>query len=193
MSLLLCVLGLVATVVACSGPDKTLTTKVTDLEAKIAALQTKVDAATSADGTLRTDLTAAQNSIKQLTTRTTTLETSVQNIVNPPLVLEVKSLTTPVLQGAKTTLVVHADPGARVSIGLKLPAGQDLPRGLTDKTAGKDGMVTWTWTVAKTLGAGSYPIQVTSNFNNKSASASTTLVVTAPAPAPAKPATTPGK
>ncbi len=198
IALLVCVLGLVATVVACSGPDKTLTTKVTDLEAKATALQTKVDAATAADTTLRTDLTAAQTTVKQLTTRVTTLETALQNHINPPLVLEIKSLTSPALQGSKVTLVANADPGARVSISLKLPTGQARPNGLTEKTAGKNGQVTWTWTVAKTLPAGSYAIQITSAYQGKTASQSTNLVVNAPAPAPAKtpvkaPVKAPGK
>ena len=198
MSLLMCILGLVATVVACSGPDKTLTTKITDLEAKVATLQTKVDAATAADTALKTDVTNVQNSVKQVTAKTTALETTLQNYINPPLVLEVKSLTSPVLQGAKTTLVVKADPGARVAVSLKLPAGQSAPSGLGEKTAGKDGQVTWTWTVAKTLPAGSYPILVASSHEGKTASQSSNLVVTAPAPAPAKtptpaPAKAPGK
>ncbi len=186
ISLLVCVLGLVATVVACTGPDKTLTTNVTDLQTKVTALQTKVDAATAADASLKTDLTAAQTTVKQLTTRVTTLETALQNHINPPLVLEIKSLTSPVLQGGKVTLLVNADPGARVSISLKLPTGQLPPSGLTDKTAGKNGQVTWTWTLAKTLPAGSYAVQISSAYQGKTASQSTNLVVNAPAPAPAK-------
>jgi outer membrane murein-binding lipoprotein Lpp len=185
IAILVCVLGLVATVVACSGPDKTLTTNVTDLTAKVTALQTKVDAATAADTSLRTDLTAAQNTVKQLTTRVTTLETALQNHINPPLVLEIKSLTSPVLQGGKVTLVAKADPGARVAISLKLPTGQAQPGGLGEKTADKNGQVTWAWTVAKTLPAGSYPILIASSYEGKTASQSTNLVVTAPAPAPA--------
>jgi hypothetical protein len=190
IGLVLCVLGLVAAVVACSGPDKTLTTKVTDLEAKVTALQTKVDTSATTETSLRTDLTAAQNTVKQLTTRVTTLETSLQNYINPPLALEVKSLTSPVLQGASVTLVVKTDPGARVSVSLKLPAGQIPPSSLTDKTAGKNGEVTWTWKVAKTLAAGSYAVQVTAAYEGKTASQSTNLVVTAPAPAPAPAKTT---
>lgn len=193
ISLLVCILGLVATVVACSGPDKTLTTKVTDLEAKVAALQTKVDAATAADTALKTDVTNTQNSVKQLTTNVSQLGTQLANHINPPLVLEVKSLTSPVLQGGKVTLVAKADPGARVTASLKLPAGQKAPSGLGEKTAAKDGSVTWTFSVDKKLAAGSYPVQITSAYQGKSASQSTNLVVNAPAPAPAKPATTPAK
>ncbi len=191
IGLILCVLGLVATVVACSGPDKTLTTKISDLESKVTALQTKVDASAQTETTLKNDLTAAQNTVKQLTTRLTTVETSVQNIINPPLALSIKSLTSPVLQGNKATLVVKTDPGARCSLSVKLPAGQTPPSNLTDKTAGKNGEVSWTWTVAKTLPAGSYAIQVSAAYEGKTASQNTNLVVTAPAPAPApaKPAT----
>jgi len=194
ISVIVCILGLVATVVACSGPDKTLTTKVTDLEAKVAALQTKVDAATAADTTMKTDLTNVQNSVKQLSTTVTSLDTKLTNHINPPLVLEVKSLTSPVVQGTKTTLVVKADPGARVAVVVKLPAGQKIPSGLGEKTAAKDGSVSWTWTVDKTLPAGSYPVQVTSLYQGKTASQSTNLVVNAvPAKATTTKTTTPAK
>jgi hypothetical protein len=127
-----------------------------------------------------------------MATRVTTLETALQNHINPPLVLEIKSLTSPILQGGKASLVAKADPGARVAISLKLPAGQAQPSGLSEKTVGKDGQVTWSWTVAKTLPAGSYAILVASSYEGKTASQSTNLVVTAPAPAPA-PVKAPGK
>ena len=185
IGVLLCILGLVATLVACSGPDKTTTTNITDLQTKVAAMQKTVDASTAADTALRTDLTAAQATIKQLTTRITTLETNLQNHINPPLVLEIKSLSSPVLQGAGVTLVVKADPGARVSVSMKVPTGQTAPK-LGDKTIGKNGEATWTWNVAKTLPAGTYAIQITSVLQGKSASANGNLVVNAPAPAPAK-------
>jgi hypothetical protein len=184
IGVILCILGLVATLAACTA-DKTLTTKVTDLETKVAALQTKVDAATQTETTLRTDLTTAQNQVKALTARVTQVETSLQNHINPPLTLEIKSLTSPVLQGASVTLVVKTDAGARVSAKMTVPAGQTAPT-LGDKTAGRNGEVTFTWKVAKTLPAGSYAIQVSGAYEGKTASQSTNLIVNAPAPAPAK-------
>jgi hypothetical protein len=185
-SLVACILGLVALVVACSGPDKTLETSVKGLQTKIDALQAKVDTATQADTTLKTDLATQTNLVKQLQTKVTALETTLQNHMNPPLALEIKSLTSPVLQGGSVTLVVKTEPGARVSVSLKLPAGQIPPSGLTDKTTGKNGEAKWTWKVAKNLPAGSYVVQVSAQYQNRSASGNTNLVVTAPAPAPAK-------
>ena len=185
IGVLVCILGLVATLVACSGPDKTLTTNVTDLQTKVTAMQKTVDASTAADTALRTDLTTAQNQVKQLTTRVTTLETALQNHVNPPLVLEIKSLTSPVLQGARVTLVVKADAGARVSVSMKVPSGQTAPK-LGDQTVGRNGEATWTWNVAKTLPAGTYAIAISSAYQGKTASANGNLVVNAPTPAPAK-------
>ncbi len=182
IGLIVCILGVVATLAACTGD----TTKVTDLEKKVADLQTKVDASVQTETSLRTDLTAAQNQVKQLTTRVTTLETSLQNHINPPLALEVKGLTSPVLQGASATLTVKTDPGARVSVSVKVPAGQTAPS-LGDKTAGRNGEITWTWKVAKTLPAGSYAVQISASHEGKTASQNTNLVVNAPAPAPAKP------
>ncbi len=186
VSLLVCILGLAALVVACSGPSKTLETSVKDLQTKVDGQQAKVDAATQADTTLKTDLATQTNLVKQLTTRVTTLETALQNHINPPLALEIKSLSSPVLQGGNVTLVIKTDPGARVSVSLKLPAGQKAPSGLSDKTAGRNGEVTWTWKVAKTLPAGSYAVQVSAAYQGKTASQNTNLVVNAPAPAPAK-------
>ncbi len=184
IGVILCVLGLVAAVVACSGPDKTLTTKVTDLETKVAALQAKVDTSATTESSLKTDLASAQTTIKGLTARVTQLETSLQNHINPPLVLEVKSLTSPVVQGNNVTLVVKADPGARVSVKMTVPAGQTAPS-IGDKTAGRNGEASFSWKVAKTLPAGSYAIQITSAYQGKTASQNSNLVVTAPA-APAK-------
>jgi len=189
VSLLVCIFGLMALVVACSGPStstSTVETKVDGLQTTVTALQTKVDAATQADTALKTELTNQTNLVKQLTTRVTTLETSLQNHINPPLALGIKSLTTPVLQGSTVRLVVTTDPGARCSVSVKYPAGQTPPSGLADKTAGRSGEVVWTWKVAKTIPAGSYAVQVSAAYEGKSASQNTNLVVTAPVPAPAK-------
>ncbi|MCX6099459.1 MAG: hypothetical protein NTX69_05535, partial [Candidatus Bipolaricaulota bacterium] len=79
VSLLVCIFGLMALVVACSGPStstSTVETKVDGLQTTVTALQTKVDAATQADTALKTELANQTNLVKQLTTRVTTLETS---------------------------------------------------------------------------------------------------------------------
>jgi hypothetical protein len=142
VSLLVCIFGLMALVVACSGPSTSTSTspsaaetKVAELQTTVTALQTKVDAATQADTALKTELTNQTNLVKQLTTRVTTLETSLQNHINPPLALGIKSLTTPVLQGDTVRLVVTTDPGARCSVSVKYPRRSDPAK----RTHGQDG------------------------------------------------------
>ncbi|MEW5826252.1 MAG: Lpp/OprI family alanine-zipper lipoprotein [Candidatus Bipolaricaulota bacterium] len=186
-----CVLGVLAMVVACSGPStddfSSLQTKVNELEATVSSLQTKVDTASQTANTAKTDAAAAKteatnanNAVKQVQGKVATVETRLENYINPPLTLELVSLTTPIEPGKTAKLVMKTWPGAVCSITLNYPADQELPRGLGEKKADRNGEVSWSFRVAKTVAPGAYGIEVLAMADDKTTKATTNLVVVAP-------------
>lgn len=189
-----CVLGVLAMLVACTGPSKETTDKISALESKVsqlettvASLQTKADSATATANTAKTDAAAAKtdatnarNSVSQVQSTVAAVQSRLENYINPPLTLDLVSLTTPLEPGKTAKLVMKTWAGAVCSINLKYPADLELPRGLGEKKAGRNGEVSWSFRVDKAVAPGAYGIEVIATLDGKTAKATTNLVIVAP-------------
>ena len=192
LGVLLCVVGLLAFAVGCGGPSEksftdlsnlvtTLQKQLTDLQTSVNDLKTKVDAATQASTSLKTDVANQGTQVKQLTTKLSALETALQNHIDPPLVLEVTTLTSPVKQGDKIDLAAKTRAGATCAIAITYPAETKVtaPK-LKNAVADKTGKVACSWKVDKKLHAGTYTVKITATAGGKTTTQSATFTVTAP-------------
>lgn len=192
LGVLLCVVGLLAFAVGCGGPSEksftelsnqvaALAKQITDLQASTASLQTKVDQATQATTTVRTEVTNQGSSVKQLTTKLSALETALQNHMDPPLIVEVTTLTSPVKVGDKVELVAKTRAGTRCAIVITYPAETKIKAPtLRDAVADKNGKVDWSWKVDKKLPAGTYTVKITATLGGKTTTQNATFTVTVP-------------
>jgi outer membrane murein-binding lipoprotein Lpp len=194
LGVLVCVVGLLAFAVGCGGPSEksfqdlsnqvsTLQKQLTDLQTSVNDLKTKVDASTQTSTSLKSDVANQGAQVKQLTTKMSALETTLQNFIDPPLVLEVTTLTSPVKQGDKVELAAKTRAGAACSIAITYPAETKVtaPK-LKNAVADKTGKVAWSWKVDKKLPAGTYTVKITAVAGGKTTTQSATFTVTAPAP-----------
>ncbi|MDD4903646.1 MAG: hypothetical protein PHV11_03250 [Candidatus Bipolaricaulis sp.] len=192
LGVLLCVVGLLAFAVGCGGPSEqsftelsdrvaALAKQVTDMQTAVTGLQTKVDAASQAATSAKTEATNQGASVKQLTTKLSALETTLQNFIDPPLVLEVTTLTSPVQPGDKVELAAKTRAGARCAIAITYPAETKVkaPK-MKDEVADKNGKAEWSWKVDKKLPAGTYTVKITATVGGKTTTQSATFTVTAP-------------
>jgi hypothetical protein len=74
---------------------------------------------------------------------------------------ELVSLTSPVSAGAYATITVRTTPGASCSIVVYYKSGPSTAQGLGPKTAGGDGICSWTWKVGTRTTPGTWSIVVT--------------------------------
>ena len=192
LGVLLCVVGLLAFAVGCGGPSEksftelsdqvaALAKQITDLQASTASLQTKVDQATQATTAVRAEVTNQGSSVKQLTTKLSALETALQNHMDPPLIVEVTTLTSPVKAGDKVQLAAKTRAGTRCAIAITYPAETKIkaPK-LRDEVADKSGKVDWSWKVDKKLPAGTYTVKITATLGGKTTTQNATFTVTVP-------------
>jgi hypothetical protein len=73
----------------------------------------------------------------------------------------VQSIDSPVMRGQNVTLTVRTNTYAKCTISVIYDKTPSKDSGLTTKTAGDDGMVSWTWTVDTTAAFGTWPAKVT--------------------------------
>lgn len=80
----------------------------------------------------------------------------------------VQSIDSPVTPGQNVTLMVRTNTYAKCTISVVYDKTPSKDSGLTTKTAGDDGMVSWTWTVDSTAPFGTWPVKVNcANDKNK--------------------------
>jgi len=75
--------------------------------------------------------------------------------------LQIVSVTSPARRGGTATLTAKASPGAQCSITVRYKSGPSTAAGLVPKSAGPDGMVSWSWNVGPSTTPGTWPIAVT--------------------------------
>jgi hypothetical protein len=94
-----------------------------------------------------------------------------------PESVAVESLISPVSAGSNTTLNITTNAASvcKISVVYNNIASNDS--GLTPKTADAYGNVSWTWTVDKTVPAGTWPVVVNCAFNGRTAVVDTSLQV----------------
>ena len=73
----------------------------------------------------------------------------------------VQSIDSPVMRGQNVTLTVRTNTYAKCTISVIYDKTPSKDSGLIAKTAGDDGMVSWTWTVDATAAFGTWPVKVT--------------------------------
>jgi hypothetical protein len=89
------------------------------------------------------------------------------------LPLQIVSVTSPVSQGADSTLVAQTVPGAECKITVYYESGQSAASGLSPKTADDKGQVSWTWTVGPKTTIGSWKIVIMASNNGVTGSQTT--------------------
>lgn len=94
-----------------------------------------------------------------------------------PLILEITSVTSPVSPGSSATLTATTTPGALCDITVFYASGPSEAAGLEPKTAGPNGIVSWTWKVGTNTTPGTWPIIVTASLSGKTVTRCTTFVV----------------
>lgn len=85
-------------------------------------------------------------------------------VPDPSLVIattEFISVSSPVAHGNVATVVVRTSPGAYCSIAVTYRSGPSTAQGLDPKTAGLDGIISWSWIVGTRTTPGDWPIEVT--------------------------------
>lgn len=91
--------------------------------------------------------------------------------------LTVESVTSPVMPGATATLIAKTDPNAKCLIEVTYDQVKAVDNGLLQKTADKEGSVSWTWKVAPAAAEGKWPAKVTCTNKKSSTIAQGELVV----------------
>lgn len=91
--------------------------------------------------------------------------------------LAVESITSPVMPGANATMIVKTDPGAKCVVEVTYDRTKAVDGGLIQKTADKEGNVSWTWKVVPTAPEGKWPAKVTCTDKKSSTIAQGELVV----------------
>lgn len=95
----------------------------------------------------------------------------------PPLFVQVISLTSPVSPGGNpTTLFVKTKPGAICDIKLGYKGGQGEADALFSKQAGDNGLLSWTWSVDPSVAYGAYPVTVTTKTLDGQTASTTTQI-----------------
>lgn len=81
--------------------------------------------------------------------------------------IQIISLTSPIDPGAEATLTAKTVPGASCTITVYHKSGPSEAQGLEPKTAGANGMVSWTWKVGASTTPGTWRIVVTATINGQ--------------------------
>lgn len=78
--------------------------------------------------------------------------------------LTVVSVTSPVKAGSYASVTIRTTPGAYCTITVYYPSGPSTASGLEPKTAGQNGIVTWTWKVGTRTTPGRHRIVITASL-----------------------------
>ena len=89
----------------------------------------------------------------------------------------VQSLTSPVLPGTNSSIIVKTTPESKCLISVMYDKVASTDSGLAPKTADEYGVVTWTWTVGSSIPVGKYPVKVTCTRGKMSGVTAGTLEV----------------
>lgn len=97
--------------------------------------------------------------------------------VQQPVPITLVSLASPVSHGNAANISVRTAPGAACTITVNYKSGPSRARGLVPKTAGGDGLVSWTWIVGTRTTPGEWPITVTCSAGGRQGTLETAFVV----------------
>ena len=75
--------------------------------------------------------------------------------------VSIQLISSPVAPGDNTTLTIHTNPLVTCSVEVTYDDKKSTDSGLKPKTADEFGVVTWSWTVEKTVPIGKWPAEVT--------------------------------
>ena len=107
-------------------------------------------------------LTACQNDIKEAV-NTETNKTQQSTSSNKTLDITVVSKTNTVNAGENASIKIKGLPGHTYEIDVIYNSGSSTATGLNEKTADKDGYVTWMWKVGGRTASGTYDIIISEN------------------------------
>ena len=110
-----------------------------------------------------TNTKAAPTSTKPPTVAPTSPPASPPTATNTPVPqvgIALLGLTSPVSKGANASITIQTSPGANCSITVIYKSGPSSAAGLYPKTAGGDGVVSWTWKVGTRTTSGTWPIKI---------------------------------
>ena len=106
-------------------------------------------------------------------------------VINPTMPAEnaresasVQAISTPVSVGTNASMTVRTNAKSTCTISVLYKDVPGTDSGLVNKTADEYGMVTWTWSVNKSVPIGEWPVKVTCTYNGRAAVVQGTLQVT---------------
>lgn len=94
-----------------------------------------------------------------------------------PLAVKVTKRTTSVPRNGTASITIKTTKGAKCSIDVVYNSGSSTAAGLTTKTAGGSGSITWKWKVGGRTTKGTYPIYVTCEKGEREGSTDSTFRV----------------
>ena len=89
------------------------------------------------------------------------ISTPTATLTGTAITQELVSLTSPISPGADATITVRTTSGVSCSIVVNYKSGPSQAQGLDPKTAGSDGVCSWTWKVGTNTTPGTWSIVVT--------------------------------
>jgi hypothetical protein len=92
----------------------------------------------------------------------------------------VQMLTSPVAPGENASIMVKTNAESECTISVKYGEVVSTDSGLKPKVADDFGIVSWTWTVEKTVPVGKWPVEVNCAFHEQSAMVRGDLIVEIP-------------
>jgi hypothetical protein len=99
--------------------------------------------------------------------------------VLPPPAIRVEDITSPVARGSEATLTIVTRPGVRCELRVLLYGPATLPHdGLENKTAGPDGVCSWTWLVPDDVVPGSWRYRISAGEGEGRATREVPIVIT---------------
>lgn len=96
---------------------------------------------------------------------------------NNPEGVSLVILTSPVNSGSNASMTISTNAGSTCSIVVSYNGVVSKDSGLTTKSSGVYGSVSWTWSVGSSVPSGSWPIVVTCLFHGRSAVLDSNIVV----------------
>lgn len=101
----------------------------------------------------------------------------VQPAANAPASAAIQMLSSPVAPGSNASIDVKTNPGADCTISVLYNKVASTDSGLSHKVADDYGLISWTWTIEKTVPLGKWPVKVTCIHNKLSAVVQGDIVV----------------
>ncbi|HPF55090.1 MAG TPA: hypothetical protein PLV03_00990 [Clostridiales bacterium] len=103
---------------------------------------------------------AAENSVLSSSSFTASSESPVSSTVTNVQDIQIISLTSPIVHGQDATITIKGTPGVKYTIQVIYKSGASEASGLEPKTAGSNGMVTWSWKVSSRTTPGTWSIEI---------------------------------